>query len=153
MFSQKGKLQGFILDDKKNPVNDVNITIQGLTSQSNAKGFYSLAIPSNEKVAVVFSHISFKKAVLILTVIPNEVVDFNLVLSEKEEQMGEVFVNANNKKSVQGILTIDPATLKNIPGANPGIENVLKSLAGVNSNNELSSQYAVRGGNYDENLV
>ena len=34
MFSQKGKLQGFILDDKKNPVNDVNITIQGLTSQS-----------------------------------------------------------------------------------------------------------------------
>ncbi len=153
MFSQKGKLQGFILDDKKNPVNDVNITIQGLTSQSNAKGFYSLAIPSNEKVAVVFSHISFKKATLILTVSPNEVVDFNLVLSEKEEQMGEVFVNANNKKSVQGILTIEPATLKNIPGANPGIENVLKSLAGVNSNNELSSQYAVRGGNYDENLV
>lgn len=153
MFSQKGKLQGFILDDKKNPVNDVNIMIQGLTSQSNAKGFYSLAIPSNEKVAVVFSHISFKKATLILTVSPNEVVDFNLVLSEKEEQMGEVFVNANNKKSVQGILTIEPATLKNIPGANPGIENVLKSLAGVNSNNELSSQYAVRGGNYDENLV
>ncbi len=153
MFSQKGKLQGFILDDKKNPVNDVNITIQGLTSQTNAKGFYSIAIPSNEKVAVVFSHISFKKATLILTVTPNEVVDFNLVLSEKEEQMGEVFVNANNKKSVQGILTIEPATLKNIPGANPGIENVLKSLAGVNSNNELSSQYAVRGGNYDENLV
>ncbi|VXB54508.1 TonB-dependent receptor plug domain protein [Flavobacterium sp. 9R] len=153
MFSQKGKLQGFILDDKKNPVNDVNITIQGLTSQTNAKGFYSIAIPSNEKVAVVFSHISFKKATLILMVTPNEVVDFNLVLSEKEEQMGEVFVNANNKKSVQGILTIEPATLKNIPGANPGIENVLKSLAGVNSNNELSSQYAVRGGNYDENLV
>lgn len=153
MFSQKGKLQGFVFDDKKNPVNDVNITIQGLTSQSNAKGFYSIAIPSNEKVTVLFSHVSFKKATLILTLSPNEVVDFNLVLSEKEEQMGEVFVNANNRKSVQGILTIDPVTLKNIPGANPGIENVLKSLAGVNSNNELSSQYAVRGGNYDENLV
>lgn len=153
VFSQKGKLQGFILDDKKQPINDVNVAIQGLTSQTNIKGFYSLLIPSNEKVTVVFSHISFKKATLVLTVAPNEVVDFNLVLNQKEEQMGEVFVNANNKKRIQGILTIDPATLKNIPGANPGVENVLKSLAGVNSNNELSSQYAVRGGNYDENLV
>jgi hypothetical protein len=40
-----------------------------------------------------------------------------------------------------------------IPGANAGIENILKTLPGVNSNNELSTQYAVRGGNYDENLV
>jgi hypothetical protein len=43
--------------------------------------------------------------------------------------------------------------IRKIPGANAGIENILKSLPGVNSNNELSTQYAVRGGNYDENLV
>lgn len=40
-----------------------------------------------------------------------------------------------------------------IPGANAGIENILKTLPGVNSNNELSTQYMVRGGNFDENLV
>jgi hypothetical protein len=40
-----------------------------------------------------------------------------------------------------------------IPGANPGIENIIKTLPGVYSNNELSTSYAVRGGNYDENLV
>jgi hypothetical protein len=67
--------------------------------------------------------------------------------------MGEVIVIANNRKRVQGITTIEPAVIRKIPGANAGVENILKSLPGVNSNNELSTQYAVRGGNYDENLV
>jgi len=40
-----------------------------------------------------------------------------------------------------------------MPGANPGVENMLKTLPGVSSNNELSTQYSVRGGNFDENLV
>ncbi|RKR11165.1 outer membrane receptor protein involved in Fe transport [Flavobacterium sp. 81] len=84
---------------------------------------------------------------------PNEVFVFNPVMSNSEEQMGEVFVSSKNKKRVQGITTIDAATIKKIPGANAGIENILKTLPGVNSNNELSTQYAVRGGNYDENLV
>ncbi|MGL2994716.1 TonB-dependent receptor [Flavobacterium sp. TSSA_36] len=153
VFCQKGKLQGYIYDATNNPISDVTITVQGLTSLSNSKGFYSISIPSNQKLTIVFSHLSFKKATLFLTIQPKEVVDFNMVLNDKEEQMGEVIVTANNKKRIQGILTMDAATIKNIPGANPGIENVLKSLAGVNSNNELSTQYAVRGGNYDENLV
>ncbi len=57
------------------------------------------------------------------------------------------------KNEFRELLTIEPETIKKIPGANAGIENILKTLPGVNSNNELSTQYAVRGGNYDENLV
>ena len=67
--------------------------------------------------------------------------------------MGEVIITANNRKRVQGITTIEPEVIRRIPGANAGIENILKTLPGVYSNNELSTQYAVRGGNYDENLV
>ena len=74
-------------------------------------------------------------------------------MNEKAEQMGEVIVTANNRKRVQGITTIEPEVIRRIPGANAGIENILKTLPGVYSNNELSTQYAVRGGNYDENLV
>ncbi|MGL5111243.1 MAG: carboxypeptidase-like regulatory domain-containing protein, partial [Flavobacterium sp.] len=152
-MAQNGKLQGFVFDAQNKPIANVNLALLGITASSNEQGFYSISIPSEVEVKVVFSHVSFKKATLSLIVAPEEVVDFNLVLSQKEEQMGEVIVRSNNKKSVQGIVTISPKTLKNVPGANPGIENVLKSLAGVNSNNELSTQYAVRGGNYDENLV
>jgi len=152
-YAQKAKMQGYIFDTKNKPIENVNVSVSGFTTKSNEKGFYSIDLSSNVDLKVIFSHVTFKKATLLLNVASNEVVDFNLVLNEREEQMGEVIVSANNKKSVQGILTMDPKTLKNIPGANPGIENVLKSLAGVNSNNELSTQYAVRGGNYDENLV
>ena len=83
----------------------------------------------------------------------NEAQEFNLVMNEYQEQMGEVIVLAKNRKRVQGITTIEPEVIRKIPGANAGIENVLKTLPGVNSNSELSTQYAVRGGNYDENLV
>jgi hypothetical protein len=61
-----------------------------------------------------------------------------------QEQMGEVIVTMNSKKQVQGITTIAPEVIRKIPGANAGIENILKTLPGVNSNNELSTQYAVR---------
>jgi hypothetical protein len=65
--------------------------------------------------------------------------------------MGEVIVTMNSKKQVQGITTIAPEVIRKF--LNALIENILKTLPGVNSNNELSTQYAVRGGNYDENLV
>ncbi|WP_431242858.1 TonB-dependent receptor plug domain-containing protein [Flavobacterium sp. P21] len=90
---------------------------------------------------------------LVVSLKPNEVFLFNPVMSSSAEQMGEVFVSSKNKKRVQGIVNVEPETIKRIPGANAGIENILKTLPGVNSNNDLSTQYAVRGGNYDENLV
>jgi ribosomal protein S5 len=67
--------------------------------------------------------------------------EFNLVMNDREEQMGEVIVTMNSKKQVQGITTFE--VIRKIPG-NAGIENILKTLPGVNSNNELSTQYAVR---------
>ena len=51
------------------------------------------------------------------------------------------------------LTTIDPEIVRTIKGAQPGIENLLKTLPGVNISNELSTQYSVRGGNFDENLV
>ena len=69
------------------------------------------------------------------------------------EQLGTVVINSNRKEEVQGIITLSPEAIRNTPGANAGVENLLKSLPGVSNNNELSTQYAVRGGNFDENLV
>jgi hypothetical protein len=68
-----------------------------------------------------------------------------------EEQMGEVIVTMNSKKQVQGITTIAPEVIRKFLAPTLGLK--IFWLPGVNSNNELSTQYAVRGGNYDENLV
>ncbi|MBS7232287.1 TonB-dependent receptor plug domain-containing protein [Flavobacterium psychroterrae] len=152
-FAQNAHVKGIILDNQNRPVADVNITSSGNTKQSDANGFFEIDVPSNKKIVLIFTHISLKMMSLTVSLKPNEVFVFNPVMNNSEEQMGEVFVSSKNKKRVQGITTVDAATIKKIPGANAGIENILKTLPGVNSNNELSTQYAVRGGNYDENLV
>ncbi|MFM9825053.1 carboxypeptidase-like regulatory domain-containing protein [Flavobacterium sp.] len=153
VLAQSAIVKGVILDDNNRPVDGVNITVLGNTIQSNNTGFYRIVVPANKKITLVFSHVSQKRASITLTLKPNEDYEFNLVMNNQEEQMGEILIIGNNKKRVQGITTISPEVIRKIPGANAGVENILKSLPGVNSNNELSTQYAVRGGNYDENLV
>ena len=152
-FSQSSHIKGVILDKNNKAVENVNVSINGAQTKSNENGFYLLAMPSNQKVVVIFSHVALKKATVTVALKPGEDYEFNLVMSDKEEQMGEVVITVNSKKRVQGVTVIEPEVIRKIPGANAGVENILKSLPGVNSNNELSTQYAVRGGNYDENLV
>ena len=152
-LAQTAKIKGVILDKKNQPVVNVNVSCQGNVTQTNANGYYNITVAANQKVVVVFSHVSLKKVTVSIALKPNEEYEFDLVMNDQDEQMGEVVIMSNNKKRVQGITTIEPEMIRKIPGANAGVENILKSLPGVNSNNELSTQYAVRGGNYDENLV
>jgi len=151
--SQTARIKGVILDEFNIPIENVNITYEKYGTTTNKNGFYVLSVPSNQKITIVFTHITYKKASLIIELKTNEDFEHNFIINSKEEQLGEVIITANNKKRVEGITTIDPEIIRKIPGANAGVENILKLLPGVNSNNELSTQYAVRGGNYDENLV
>nr|WP_314897257.1 carboxypeptidase-like regulatory domain-containing protein [uncultured Flavobacterium sp.] len=152
-LAQSARIKGIILDKNNQAVANVNVSCPGNTAQSNPNGFFDLRVPANQKVTIVFTHISLKKVTVSIVLKSNEEQEFNLVMSDYQEQMGEVIVIAKNRKRVQGVTTIEPEVIRKIPGANAGIENILKTLPGVNSNNELSTQYAVRGGNYDENLV
>ncbi|MFV8379468.1 TonB-dependent receptor [Flavobacterium sp. LB3R33] len=153
LLAQTARIKGVILDKNNQPVDNVNVSYSSIGTQSNKNGFYDLKVPANEKVTLVFTHVSLKKITVIFSLDTNEQKEFNPVMSDQEEQMGEVIVTSNNRKLIQGVATIEPEMIRKIPGANAGIENILKTLPGVNSNNELSTQYAVRGGNYDENLV
>jgi hypothetical protein len=152
-FAQSARVKGVILDINNQPIENVNVSCSGSRTQSNVNGFYLLKIPEDQKVTVVFTHVSMKKATVFLALKANEEHELNLVMNDQQEQIGEIIVSSNNRKRVEGITTIAPEVIRKIPGANAGIENILKTLPGVNSNNELSTQYAVRGGNYDENLV
>ncbi|WP_395057575.1 carboxypeptidase-like regulatory domain-containing protein [Flavobacterium sp.] len=152
-FAQTARVKGIILDENNEPIDGVNVTFQENKATTNTNGFYSLTIPSNVKSNLKFSHISLKAAVVSLELKSNEDYEFNIVLKNNVEQIGEVIITNNSRKRVEGITTISPRAVRLIPGANAGVENILKTLPGVYSNNELSTQYAVRGGNYDENLV
>jgi hypothetical protein len=151
--AQDAIIQGVILNEKNEPVEGVNVKYTDGATTTNRNGYYRLNVPANRKITITFTHINLKQARQVIELSPNESFEFNIVLKENEEQLSEIVINSRTRKRMEGIVTIDPAVIRKIPGANAGVENILKSFAGVNSNNELSTQYAVRGGNYDENLV
>ncbi|SKB48588.1 TonB-dependent receptor [Maribacter arcticus] len=153
-FAQNATITGIVLDDNNQPLADVNITTQGLGTITSSNGFYILEITADIENTITFSHIAHKDVILKnLLLTTNETFEFNPVLKVDVIQIDEVSVSATGERTLENILNVTPETIRKIPGANSGVETILKLLPGVSSNNELSTQYAVRGGNYDENLV
>jgi hypothetical protein len=152
-FAQTARVKGIILDENNAPVANVDVTADDKTTSTNDNGFYQLTVPANQEITLVFTHTSLKKSVVKMTLKPNEDFEFNTVLTVNAEQLSGVVVSSGTRKRIEGITVIAPEVIRKIPGANAGVENIIKTLPGVYSNNELSTSYAVRGGNYDENLV
>ncbi|MBZ0326455.1 MAG: carboxypeptidase-like regulatory domain-containing protein [Altibacter sp.] len=154
MLAQKATVKGIILDDFNKPLPGVNISFStNAGTQTDINGYYFLEIPANEAVTITFSYVGFKNVRLTVTLRPNDDYEFNPVMKTDVEQIGEVVLSRKKQKQIEGIQTISPDIIRKMVGANPGVENLLKSLPGVSGNDELSTQYNVRGGNYDENLV
>ncbi|TDY11246.1 carboxypeptidase-like regulatory domain-containing protein [Meridianimaribacter flavus] len=152
-FSQNATIRGVILDENDTPIYDVNIKAGDLGTATNINGFYELKIPANQDVTIVFTHLSHKPITQTFNLKSGQELEFNPVMKVDVEQIGVVVINTNTRQSVTGVTTIAPEMIRTIKGAQPGVENILKTLPGVNISNELSTQYSVRGGNFDENLV
>ena len=152
-LAQTASVNGVILSEGEFPIQAVNIKTETTGTSTNENGFYKLTIPSNTDVTIVYSHVSHKNVTVTVNLKNGEVFEFNPILKTDVDQIETIVINGRKRKDVQGIITIDPKTLTKIPGAQAGVENLLKTLPGVSGNNELSTQYSVRGGNFDENLV
>ncbi|AWX43357.1 hypothetical protein HME9304_00345 [Flagellimonas maritima] len=153
-YGQTATVLGTVLDENNLPITNVNIVSGNTGTTTDGNGYYLLQLTADTKNIITFSHLGHKKVVLenlILTT--NETFEFNPVMKTDVTQIAGVEVSPNGKKSIEGITTISPEIVRKIPGANAGVENILKLLPGVSFNNELSTQYNVRGGNFDENLV
>jgi hypothetical protein len=153
-FSQTATVRGVILDENNKPINDVNIiAITGEGTASNENGFYELRIPFGIEVTIAYSHIGHKRVEAKFNLKNGQEIEFNPVMKIEFAQIATVVINTNTRQSVDGVTSISPQIIRTIKGAQPGVENILKTLPGVNISNELSTQYSVRGGNFDENLV
>lgn len=152
-FAQTGTIKGTVKDQNGKPIENVNIRYGTTGTASNANGSYELTIPSGKIITVMFTHVAYDTIRKRIRVQKNRTVNFSPKLTERTEKIDQVVVKDNRDK-VQGIDKIDTETAKELPSANAGIEGTLKNIGlGVSGNNELSTQYNVRGGNYDENLV
>ena len=151
---QTATITGIVLDEQNMPLQDVHVTSGPFGTFSDESGFYLLQVSSDKKISITFSHLGHKSVIIEEIILnTNETFAFNPLMKTDVIQVDGVVVTPTGERNLEGIVSFSPKTALEIPGANAGVENVLKLLPGVSSNNELSTQYAVRGGNYDENLV
>ena len=153
LFGQTTNVKGIVKDENGKPIKDVSITYNNKGTASNKNGEYVLEVPSGKFITIVFSHVSFETYSKRIRVRKGRTLTFSPKLRTRTEKIKEVIVK-DNKDKAKGIDKVPIETIKKLPGANAGIENTLKNIGlGVSGTNELSTQYNVRGGNYDENLV
>jgi hypothetical protein len=152
IYGQTATVKGIVLNEESIPIENVSVSYGSKGTTTNALGEYSLIVPSGKSISILFSHISYNNYSKRIRVPKGKTLQFSPKLQIRTEKIEEVIIKDERDKA-EGITKIKKETIKILPGANQGVESVLKTLPGVNFNNELSTQYNVRGGSFDENLV
>ncbi|PZP48486.1 MAG: TonB-dependent receptor, partial [Pseudopedobacter saltans] len=148
-----GYLEGRVVDKDKKPIAGAAIARSGRETGavSNDSGFFQLQIPSGSMITVQFSALNFKSEKKRYLLNKNQHRHIVVVLEPEIKKLKDVKVQDNKTRGQVGMISVDPGKAKINPSPIGGVEGLIKTLVG--SNNELTSQYNVRGGNYDENLV
>lgn len=154
MMAQEFTLQGRVTDDDDNPVElaTVSVVSQGKVAFTSLKGEFSMHLHSADSVAVKFSMIGYKTKIRVLRK-PRGKQTLQVVLHTDATMLGDVNVTGEKIQSDQ-TQEIKIKDIKMAPSANGnGVEGIIQQQAGVSTHSELSSQYNVRGGAFDENSV
>ena len=125
---------------------------QGKMTMTSLKGEYSLQLHSADSVEVRFSMVGYKTKIRVLRR-PRGKQTLQVVLYSNDNELGEVTVTGTRIQSGQ-TQELKKEHLKNLPSVSGNaVEELIQSQAGVSTHSELSSQYNVRGGSFDENSV
>ncbi len=149
------KVSGFVTDPNRRALELVNVfeqnTLRGAVT--DADGYYEMTLPERDTLVLRYSCLSYQTAVRIVPVEGLRHIQLNLPLQAVSKTLQDVSVTAQRRQE-NTMQNIDASDIRLLPDPSGGtIEALLVTFAGVSSNNELSTQYSVRGGNYDENLV
>lgn len=152
--AQTFTLQGRVTDENNDPIEFASVSClkQGKMTMTSIKGEYSMQLHSADSVVIKFSMIGYKAKTRILRR-PRGKQTLQIVLHSDENQLGEVTITGKKIETGQ-MEDISKDHLKSLPSASGNaVEELIQSQAGVSTHSELSSQYNVRGGSFDENSV
>lgn len=154
-FAQRktGTVSGKVIDENENPLPGVSIVILGQKSGfiTSDSGTFNLKIPADRPLALIFTHEGYKEEKRNFYLSENEEERLTLRMISAGKMMDEVIITNEKDRKESGLIKMSPNSVSIAPTATGGVEGLIKILVG--SNNELTSQYSVRGGNYDENLI
>ena len=154
-FAQKKSalIKGTVLDENENPLAKVSVSVLGKTTGvlTNDSGFFSMKVPADKAFALVFSYAGYRSEQRNFYLNEKEIETTIVRLEKGIRELQEVTVKDDRIRMESSAIRINPKNALQLPSATGGIEGLIKIFVG--SNNELTSQYSVRGGNYDENLI
>lgn len=148
------RIHGKVYDSSNQPLEFVTVRIAGTVTGTTTglKGEYALVCAEQDTIKIIFSCIGYKEAERLLIDAKGEVI-VNQQLQNKTTELAEVEVS-DFKKQLGGMQTIGTSSYKFSPDVSGGsVESLITTMAGVSSSNEMSSQYSVHGGSFDENSV
>ncbi|HYV91872.1 MAG TPA: carboxypeptidase-like regulatory domain-containing protein [Chitinophagales bacterium] len=153
-FSQSASVYGNIRDETGQPLGSVSIKLSpgGKGVISDQMGNFDFEIPSEKKITIIFSHLGFDDFIKEISLHPGQRFPLYVVMNSRPYLIDSVTIEDRDVRNEPSMVKIDPKKFESLPSAGGGVEAILKVM-GAQSNNEMSSQYSVRGGNYDENLV
>lgn len=146
-------ISGKVIDENEQEVAGVTVTVLGRQNgiTTSDSGTFRMQVPSGKAFALIFSHTGFHD--LQRNFLLNEGEEENQVFKifRSDKTLETVVIQDEKPRRETGLIRVNPKDAVALPSATGGVEGLIKILVG--SNNELTSQYSVRGGNYDENLI
>lgn len=152
--SQRVTIRGSVIDENKKPVELAQVHVEGTASGAicNLKGQYSFTCQSADSMVVIFSMMGYQTRKRVLQN-PQDTVTLNVMLPSLGIELGEVTVS-DIRRQTTTMTDINMNDLRHMGNASGGgVEQIVATQTGVSTHNELSSQYNVRGGSFDENSV
>lgn len=153
-FSQKVFLKGRVLDEDRKPIELAQVFVEGqlIGTRCDLKGRYELSFESTDTVTVVYSMMGYQTRKRTL-VSPKDTMTMNIMLPSLGIELGEVQVK-DIRRQTSAMTDVNIKDMRHMGNASGvGVEAIIATQAGVSTHNELSSQYNVRGGSFDENSV
>ncbi len=153
---QTGEVYGTVYNEDGEPQELVNVAVIGMPegTSTDKEGTYRMHIPANSMINLAFSFQGYRREVLMVQLEPDQHQELNVHLKPIESQL-PTFEVVTQRPQREGVESIPVKVAAEIPTASgSAIEELVKRTGlGVSATSELTSQYSVRGGNYDENLV
>ncbi len=147
------QVTGKVVDENESSLEGVSVIILGNQKgvTTNEDGTFTITLPARRATALVFSHTGYLDQQKNFFLSIGEVENVLIRLKRSGKELETVTVTDERERKEAGLVLLNPKNAIQIPGAVGGVEAMIKTIVG--SNNELTSQYNVRGGNFDENLV
>lgn len=152
LIAQRTGIKGVVTDEDGNPVEGVKVEVGSYFTLSDESGNYDLDFFEGKEIVVLYSNFGYETDTAKTSLKKGELKTVNKQIKLLKNFLKDIDI-VDKKSRFDNQVNIDTRNLDAYVGPGSGVEGILKTFAGVSSNNELSSQYSVRGGNFDENLV